>query len=83
MLAYGRNFPDGLSGGSLAYTLQGPLLLVENNADNCAWASWVASYFNNTERALILGGKGLISDDIVRYVLDLSSKDKIKVITNE
>ena len=81
VLAYGRNFPDGLSGGSLAYALQGPLLLVENNKSNCNDAAWI-TYIYETDRSIILGGTGLISDDIARYVLNLSSKQKIKVITN-
>ena len=81
VLAYGRNFPDGLSGGSLAYALQGPLLLVENNKSNCNDAAWI-TYIYGTDRSIILGGTGLISDDIARYVLNLSSKQKIKVITN-
>lgn len=31
VLAYAQNFPDGLSGGSLALSLNAPLLLVDQS----------------------------------------------------
>ncbi|MCR5182425.1 MAG: cell wall-binding repeat-containing protein [Clostridia bacterium] len=59
VLAYGQNFPDGLSGGPLARYLKAPLLLADN--DNYMPAE---DYFygHDPRVAIVLGGESLISD---------------------
>ena len=70
VLAYAMNFPDGLSGGPLAYAMGGPLLLVSNGFS--AKASEYA-YEANIRVGSVLGGTSLISDDEVRKVFHLGS----------
>ena len=65
VVAYGRNFPDGLSGGPLAYAIGGPLLLAENKQVNT-----IANYTKSLgiTSGYVLGGSGLVGD---------TAKDKI------
>lgn len=66
MLAYAQNFPDGLSGGPLALSLDAPLLLVDQSNHQAA-----ADYAKNAgiKKAVVLGGPSLISDDIVSKIV--------------
>lgn len=64
VLAYGLNFPDGLSGAPLALSLEAPLTLTTNDAQAF---EITASYVNgetDAERAVSLGGEGLISSEV-------------------
>ncbi len=65
VVAYGRNFPDGLSGGPLAYTIGGPLLLAENKQVNT-----IANYTKSLgiTSGYVLGGSGLVSDASVKTI---------------
>jgi len=67
VLAYGRNFPDGLAGGPLAYRTAGPLLLVENN--NYKPAFWYV-FEHDPRQFYILGGPALISDETVERIMN-------------
>lgn len=66
VLAYAQNFPDGLSGGPLALSLDAPLLLVDQSNHQAA-----ADYAKNAgiKKAVVLGGPSLISDDIVSKIV--------------
>ncbi len=66
VFAYGLNFPDGLSGGPLAMSLEGPLLLV-TSTDTPAAASYIKS--SGIKKAVTLGGPALISDAAVKKIL--------------
>lgn len=66
VLAYGKNFPDGLSGGPLALSLNAPLLLAESS--NISYAKKYANTANCT-KAAVLGGTSLISDSAVKNIL--------------
>ncbi len=66
VFAYGLNFPDGLSGGPLAMSLEGPLLLI-TSADTSAAASYIKS--SSIKNAVILGGPALISDKAVANII--------------
>ncbi|MDD5823014.1 MAG: cell wall-binding repeat-containing protein [Firmicutes bacterium] len=61
VLAYGKNFPDGLSGGPLALQLNAPLILVANS--NFKDAKTLCQK-NKTSRVLVLGDNTLISDPV-------------------
>ena len=76
VLAYGMNFPDGLSGGSLAYTLDAPLILTTNPKQSVAAEH--AKLYGITSGA-ILGGPTLISDNAVRNIFSMSSGAQIMV----
>lgn len=66
VLAYGMNFPDGLSGGPLAASIKSPLLLVEKSNYNQAVSYGKSKKVN---RGIVLGGKTLISDGVVNKIV--------------
>ena len=59
LIAYSRNFPDGLCGGPLAYAMKAPLLLVNAKKEADA-AAYIAD--NGIIHGLILGGTAAVSD---------------------
>ena len=65
LLAYSRNFPDGLCGGPLAFAMQAPLLLVNVNQEAAA-AGYVAE--NGVGTGYIMGGTAAVSNQSVRAV---------------
>ena len=67
VLAYSRNFPDGLCGGPLAYVLGAPMLLV-NAGQEAPAAAYVAD--NGIENALVLGGASALMDETIGAVLN-------------
>lgn len=62
VFAYGRNFPDGLCGGPLAYVLDAPLIL---SADGATQPAIDYSYNVTMSWGYVLGGPSLISDNSV------------------
>jgi len=65
VLAYSRNFPDGLCGGPLAFALGAPLLLTNSGAESAA-AEYVAE--KSITRGIVLGGPNSISDKTVNII---------------
>lgn len=59
VLAYGMNFPDGLSAGPLAYALKSPLILSQTGQENIAMTY---TYDKNIRSGYVLGGVSLIND---------------------
>ena len=76
VLAYAMNFPDGLCGGALAYTMEGPLILTAENFTGAA-----VEYCEDSHIATgaVLGGPKLISDESVRAIFGLSENAIILV----
>ena len=76
VLAYADNFPDGLSGGPLAYSLDAPLILTMNGKQSVA-----VNYAKEMgiKSGMVLGGPTLISDKIVRTVFQMAEADPIQV----
>ncbi len=70
VLAYGRTFPDGLSGGPLAYTLKAPLLLAESVDNNVVEATNYCAE-RTISSGTVLGGPKLIEDGFVRTIFKL------------
>lgn len=66
-LAYGNDFPDGLSGAPLASVLDAPLLLAVNSNTSYAQAYVKAA---NAENIITFGGNALISDKSVNAIMD-------------
>ena len=78
VLAYAKNFPDGLCGGPLAYTIGAPLLLTSKED----------TYYNITRnytmsvglyQGYVLGGSNLISDTATRWILDMNRTEPVPV----
>lgn len=76
VLAYSKNFPDGLCGGPLAAWLNGPLVLTTD--DNDAQAKKY-NLKENVQQGFVLGGTGRISDDTVKNIFSLRSSAIITV----
>ena len=68
VLAYARNFPDGLCAGPLAYAMNAPLILTDNYDPREA-----DEYVVGTSRGFVVGGPSLISDVATRAIFDLGS----------
>ena len=68
VLAYGKNFPDGLSGGPLALRYGGPLLLADSNTKNVYYIKDYVCNIADLKLVNVLGGTGLISDSMVKYL---------------
>lgn len=67
VFARALDFPDGLSGGPLAGSINTPLILIENNEFEHA------RYFTKNigiTRAIVLGGARIISDEVVNKVIN-------------
>ena len=69
VLAYGENFPDGLSAGPLAYSVGAPLILTKNGKQAPA-----VQYAAETDigYGLVLGGPGLIPDKVANAITKAS-----------
>ena len=76
VLAYAQNFPDGLSGGCLACSMNAPLILTSNGKQAPAVA--YAKEAGITGGA-VLGGTGLIPDKVVRSIFAMNEEDLIIV----
>lgn len=76
VLAYGGNFPDGLSGGALAYALKAPLILTADGKQSTAVAYTTAGKIDS---GVVLGGPTLISDKVVRKIFQMDTNDIIQV----
>lgn len=66
VIAYGLDFPDGLSAGPLAVSMNAPLILA--TTDNTVNATGYIKTLN-INRATVLGGPTLISDRAVKKIL--------------
>ena len=69
VLAYGENFPDGLSAGPLAYSVGAPLILTKNGKQAPA-VQYAAG--TDIEFGLVLGGPGLIPDKVANAITKAS-----------
>lgn len=76
VLAYAKNFPDGLCAGPLACSLDAPLLLTATGKTEAA-CEYTELY--GIEKGYVLGGNKLISDDAVREIFNKSSDTAIVV----
>lgn len=74
VLAYARNFPDGLCGGPLAFRMGAPLLLTADGSEDAA-AAYTAE--KAITRGFVLGGSGLISDTAAKRIFSLGESDPI------
>ncbi len=68
VLAYARNYPDGLCGGPLAYVLGAPLILADDSGYQAA-----DSYVTGITSGIVAGGTTLFPDSLARTIFDLPS----------
>ena len=68
VVAYSRNFPDGLCGGPLAHALNAPLLLVSPRQETSA-AEYIKT--QGITQGFVLGGTAAVTEDSARIVYDL------------
>ena len=67
VVALGTNFPDGLSGGALAYQLSAPLLLTNGQVKNYT----ITSKYSNIvgiKDGYVLGGNALVTDEAKKSI---------------
>ena len=76
VLAYAQNFPDGLSGGPLAYVLNAPLILTDSKKPTAAVTYATGA---GIKSGYVLGGTGLISDKVVKNIFSMASGEEITV----
>ena len=76
VLAYAQNFPDGLSGGALACSMNAPLILTATGKDSAA-----AAYTKSLDitSGFVLGGPTLISDKAVKNIFTMTAGDSILI----
>lgn len=65
VLAYSKNFPDGLCGGPLAYVLNAPMILTKSGQESIA-ADYIAE--NPLVAGYILGGTAALSNETVENI---------------
>lgn len=71
VIASGNNFPDGLSGVTLARRLNAPLLLVDKNPEDSGSQVVLDYILKNLKKdgnIYILGGQGAVSSSYVEYL---------------
>lgn len=71
VIASGNNFPDGLSGVTLARKLNAPLLLVDKNPEDSGSQIVLDYILKNLKKdgnIYILGGQGAVSSSYVEYL---------------
>lgn len=69
VVAYAKNFPDGLSGSSLAYAMKAPLILTMTGKENSAVKYTTA---RNIKEGVVLGGTKLISDNAAKKIFNVN-----------
>ena len=75
VIAFSKNFPDGLCGGVLAATMNAPMILTKTNSEDEA-----KSYaeLNGIKEGIVLGGPGLISNNTVRTIFSMD--DSVNIV---
>ena len=72
VLAYSRNYPDGLCGGVLAYNLKAPVILTNSGMEDLA-AEYVKE--NSISKGVILGGPNSVTESSVDLIFAAAEED--------
>ena len=72
VIAYSRNYPDGLCGGLLAYGIKAPILLVSESGYEPA-RKYVSD--NGVLNGRIIGGRGVVSDLTASRIFGCAEED--------
>lgn len=78
VVAYAKNFPDGLCGGPLAVStlMNSPLILTSQGKETAATGYLNANQINE---GAVLGGSGLITDPMTVTLFQLTNSKQIKI----
>lgn len=76
VVAYAKEFPDGLCGGPLAVSMNAPLILTTSGKESAATAYMEAQGIDD---GVVLGGTARITDDSARTVFGMDSSVEIIV----
>ena len=79
VLAYGQNFPDGLAGGSIGYTIGAPMILTASGKQSTAVEYAREAGITN---GIVLGGKTVMPDKVIKKVLSMDDSAVIQVKEN-
>lgn len=74
VLTSGHNFPDGLSGSTLAKKLNAPLLMAGSLTDSKDAFDYIAEHLNQNGNVYILGGTGAVSQDTENALVEKGYK---------
>ena len=78
LMAYGANFPDGLCGGPLAYSMGAPIILSGSaQAQNSSGIEYANS--KGITSGIVLGGPALIDDKTVRSTFGMRNSERIMI----
>lgn len=77
VIAYSRNFPDGLCGGPLAYAMGAPLLLTDAGYEDVT-AEYITA--NKIVAGYIMGGSAALSDETAKVCFGITSELEIPKI---
>lgn len=77
VIAYGKNYPDGLAGGALAYSKNAPLILANSESFSGYEAASDYTESHAIRSGLVLGGEKLISDEAVREIFSMDTESEI------
>lgn len=77
-IAAGSNYPDALSGSALAAKTNSPIVLVSNKIE-ASVMSFIKNKHSNFNNINIIGGSGVVSDTIVKTVVDGKEVGDLKV----
>lgn len=70
VVAYAKNFPDGLSGGPLAFNMSAPLILTASGRESVASAYTTKLGIHS---GVVLGGQSVISDDTAKKIFGIEN----------
>lgn len=75
VVAYGENYPDALSGGYLAATMDAPVLLVRSSVENKI-ADYISKNITSGGTVYLLGGTGVVSSSFENKLKQKGIKTK-------
>ena len=75
VVAYGENYPDALSGGYLAATMDAPVLLVRSSVENKI-ADYISKNIISGGTVYLLGGTGVVSSSFENKLKEKGIKTK-------
>ena len=73
VLAYAKNYPDGLCGGPLAYAIGAPLILTDSNYHTARRYTLTTNIIGG----YVLGGNGLVTNEAARWIFDMNRTEPL------
>lgn len=79
VVAYGKNYPDGLAGGALAFSKHAPLILANSESENGYEAAADYMQRKGIRSGAVLGGERLITDSAAREIFGMDAEAELIV----